>query len=175
MNTRATAHVRHGVDTSAEIREAAEQDLSAVASIYDAAVLSTYASFDLEPQGVPTWRARLLSGDPLLVAVELGEVVGFAYASAFRPRPGYRATMESSVYVRPDGHGRGVGRLLYDALLAQLDERDVHRTTAVIALPNDPSITLHERTGFRHVGTLSEVGHKFGRWIDVAIYERPGP
>jgi len=157
------------------IRTATTSDLDAVAAIYDHEVAHSIATFDQEPRPRSYWEARLGSdepGDHLLVAEdpELG-VVGYAYSSAYRPRPAYRHTRESSVYLAEAARSRGLGRALYDRLLDRMRADGVHTVIAVIALPNPASVALHEAVGFRHVGTLTEVGHKFGRWIDTAWFE----
>jgi phosphinothricin acetyltransferase len=103
-------------------------------------------------------------------------VVGFARSGRYRPRPSYDTTVETSVYVDPASLGRGIGGALYRALFEALEDEDVHRAIAGIALPNDASVALHERFGFRRVAHFSEQGRKFGRYWDVDWYERPvGP
>ncbi|GHE76015.1 phosphinothricin N-acetyltransferase [Streptomyces longispororuber] len=103
-------------------------------------------------------------------------ILGYATSSPLRPKPAYATSVEVSVYCAPEAAGRGVGTLLYRRLLAALEGEDVHRAYAGIALPNPASVRLHERFGFRHLGTYREVGRKFGRYWDVAWYELPlGP
>jgi phosphinothricin acetyltransferase len=99
-------------------------------------------------------------------------ILGYATSSAFRAKPAYATSVEVTVYVAPDAARRGVGTLLYEALFSALDSEDLHRAYAGIALPNEASVRLHERFGFRHVGTYREVGRKFGRYWDVAWYEK---
>jgi L-amino acid N-acyltransferase YncA len=155
------------------IRPAAEADLSAVKAIYDHQVLTGTATFDLEPPALDYWRSRLDSthrGDHLLVATEDGAVLGYAYSASYRPRPAYARTRESSVYLAADAVGRGVGRELYDDLLARLRADGMHTVLAVIAMPNPASEALHRSCGFERVGVLPEVGHKFGRWIDTGLW-----
>ncbi len=148
------------------------------AAIYADAAATSVATFDLEPRPVDQWQRQLDSpepGDHLLVAVDDKTVLGYACSAAYRPRPAYHRTRESSVYLAADARGRGLGRRLYDDLLARLAADGVHTVVAVVALPNDASEALHRGCGFRHVGTLTEVGHKFGRWVDTAWYERRLP
>ena len=155
------------------IRPAAEADLPAVKAIYDAQVLTGVATFDLEPPPIDYWRARLTStepGDHLLVAVEGDAVLGYAYSSSYRTRPAYARTRETSVYLAAGAVGRGVGRALYDDLLARLAADGVHTVLAVIATPNPASEALHRACGFERVGLLPEVGFKFDRWIDTAFW-----
>jgi L-amino acid N-acyltransferase YncA len=155
------------------IRPAAEADLPAVKAIYDDQVLTGVATFDLEPPPIDYWRARLTStetGDHLLVAVEDEVVLGYAYSSSYRSRPAYSRTRETSVYLASTAIGRGVGRALYDDLLARLAADGVHTVLAVIATPNPASEALHKACGFERVGLLPEVGNKFDRWIDTAFW-----
>ena len=157
------------------VRTATAADLDAVAAIYDEQVDTGVATFDTEPRG-PAHFADRLGGDPLgellLVAEVDGVVVGYAAAGAFRPRPAYAATRETSVYVAPGAQGRGVARALCTELLRRLDDAGVRTQVAVVALPNPASEALHRRLGFVHVGTLREVGRKHGRWVDTALYQR---
>ena len=157
------------------IRPAHEADLAAVAAIYNLEVEQGVGTFDTEPKAPAHFAARLDAADPrdvFLVAEEGGVVVGFAYSGPFRPRPAYAATRETSVYLASSARGRGLGRALYTELLARLDAADVHTVMAVIALPNDASEALHTAVGFERVGVLREVGHKHGRWVDTAWWQR---
>lgn len=157
------------------VRPAAEQDLTGMAVIYDEQVRHGIATFDLEPPPPSYWARRLASdepGDHVLVDAEADEVVGFAYSSAYRPRPGYRLTRETSVYLAERARGQGRGRRLYDALLPRLAADGMHVALALIAVPNPASVALHETCGFEHLGTMREVGRKFDRWLDTAWYQR---
>jgi phosphinothricin acetyltransferase len=160
------------------VRDATRDDLPSVAAIYTHYVLRTTVSFNTRVRTPREWLERFdgeVADGPfhLLVAEAQGRVVGFVATQQFRPMPAYARSLELSVYVAPDEVGRGVGRALHDALFARLeaDER-YHRAYALIALPNDASVAFHERSGFVHRGTLTEAGHKFGRYLDVAYYER---
>ncbi len=156
------------------MRSADPADLPRIAAIYDEQVRTAISTFDLEPRPMSYWEDRLAStapGDHLLVACSpAGEVLGYAYSSTYRPRPAYDRTREVSVYLAADSRGRGLGRLLYDELLARLRADDVHQVLAVVALPNDASEALHRACGFERVGVLPEVGWKFDRWIDTAVW-----
>ncbi len=101
-----------------------------------------------------------------------GALLGYATSSAFRPKAAYATSVEVTVYCAPRAAGRGVGTLLYEALFEALAGEDIHRAYAGIALPNDASVRLHTRFGFRHIGTYTEVGRKFGRYWDVAWYQK---
>jgi L-amino acid N-acyltransferase len=155
----------------AEIRAAGKSDLPAVAEIYAHESLHSYSTFETDERPVSAWREKLASGHPFLVVEVEGAVVGFAYASQFRDRPAYHRTVETSVYLHRDARGRRVGTALYAALLDLLAAR-FHTALALIALPNDVSVRLHEQAGFVLVGTMREVGDKQDRLIDVGVYQR---
>ena len=157
------------------IRPARPDDLAAVAAIYNVEVEQGVGTFDTDTKGPDHFAHRLDAADPrdlFLVAEDAGSVVGFAYSGPFRPRPAYAATRETSIYLASAARGRGVGRGLYAELLTRLDAAGVHTTMAVIALPNDASEALHASLGFERVGVLREVGHKLGRWVDTAWWQR---
>ena len=111
----------------------------------------------------------------LFVASTPQRVVGFACSTRFRDRPAYATSVETSVYVDPQAQRRGVGRQLYEALFAALAGEDLHRAYAVLALPNDASVALHHKCGFRDLAVLSEAGRKFGRYWDILWMERHLP
>jgi L-amino acid N-acyltransferase YncA len=165
--------------TEVTVRDAEEVDMDAVAAIYAHHVLHGTASFETEPPGPAEMRQRraevLARGLPYLVAkASDGAVVGYAYATAYRPRAAYRNTVEDSVYARQDMVGRGVGRALLRALIAACEARDLRQMIAVVGDgANLPSIRLHEALGFRLVGTLRSVGRKHGRWLDSVLLQRP--
>ena len=154
------------------VRDAAEADLPAVADIYAHESLHSYSTFETEPRPLEAWRHKLQTSYPFVVAEDAGTVLGYAYASEFRERPAYHRTVETSVYLHRDARGRRIGTDLYDALLDRLVEAGFHTALALIALPNDASVRLHERAGFVHAGTIREVGDKQQRMIDVGIYQR---
>ena len=148
--------------------------------IYNHFVLHTSASFEVEPWTVEArreWCAHYATTGPhrLLVAELDGVVRGFATSSRFAQRAAYARSVETSVYCEPVAVGRGLGTALYTRLFAELAGEDLHRAFAGVVLPNDASESLHQRFGFRPVGTYTEVGHKLGRWWDVRWYERPLP
>ncbi|QGN57689.1 GNAT family N-acetyltransferase [Nostocoides sp. HKS02] len=158
------------------IRDAGLDDLPTMAAIYDEQVGTSLATFDTEPRGAAYLGEKLASAggsDIVLVARAGDEVLGYAYSGPFRPRPAYAGTKEVSVYLAVGARRRGLGRALYAELLARLDARpDVHTQVAVVALPNDASEALHRAVGFEQIGVLREVGHKFGRYVDTAWYQR---
>ena len=166
------------VGDGALVRSATAADLPAMAEIYNEAVLHTLATFDLEPQPPELFAERVAStrpGDHVVVAEERGRLLGMAYAVTYRPRPAYDGTRETSVYLAADARGRGLGRALYGELLRRVDADGIHVCLAVIAQPNAASEALHRALGFRHVGTLHEVGRKFDRWVDTAWWQRTRP
>ena len=155
------------------VRTADTSDLPRIAAIYDEQVRTAISTFDLELLGLDYWEARLAStapGDHLLVALADSDVVGYAYSSSYRPRPAYARTREVSVYLAGEAREQGLGRALYEELLRRLRTDGIHQVLAVIALPNDASEALHRACGFSRVGVLPEVGWKFNRWIDTALW-----
>lgn len=159
------------------VRPAIDDDAAAVAEIYNHYVRTSHATFDVEPVGIDERRGWLAehAGGPhrVFVALDGEHVVGFARSGRYRLRAAYETTVETGAYVNPTFVGRGVGAALYRALFKALEGEDVHRALAGIVLPNDASIALHERSGFRCVAHFSEQGRKFGRYWDVDWYERP--
>jgi phosphinothricin acetyltransferase len=163
--------------SSVIVRALTEADLPAVQAIYAHHVLHGLASFEEEPPPVEEMRARwrkvLDLGLPYLAAELDGAVVGYSYASPYRPRPAYRFTVENSVYVRNGLVGRGVGRALLDELIARCEAGPWRQMLAVIGnRENEASIALHRRCGFRLIGILESVGHKHGRWVDTVLMQR---
>jgi phosphinothricin acetyltransferase len=163
---------------SPTLRPATADDIPAITAIYRPAVLTGTASFEVEPPGeaemLRRFEAITEAGYPYLVAEIDNRVAGYAYASAYRTRPGYRFTVENSVYVAADAQGMGVGRALLDRLIAICRDEGFRLMIAVIGdSANFASITLHRRAGFRFCGTIHSVGYKFGRWLDSVIMELP--
>ena len=153
------------------VRDATRADLASVGAVYDHEARHGISTFDAVGREPEFWAAKLAGGDPFLVAEVAGAVVGFAYASTYRPRPAYDRTREVSVYLDESARGQGVGRALYADLLERLRAFGTHTALAVVALPNDASVRLHESFGFVPAGRLREVGWKFGTWIDTAFYQ----
>jgi phosphinothricin acetyltransferase len=157
-----------------DVRPATTADLPGAAAVYDQQVRTGISTFDLEAPPVAYWEHHLTStepGDHFLVADDGGAIVGFAYSSAYRPRPGYRLTRETSVYLSEGARGQGLGRRMYDDLLGRVRADGIHVVLALVALPNPASVALHEACGFEHLGTMREVGRKFDRWLDTAWYQ----
>jgi phosphinothricin acetyltransferase len=160
-----------------QVRAASAGDIPAIQSIYAYHVLHGLGTFETEPPDVAEMAARFTqitaAGFPYLVAVEAGEVIGYAYANHFRTRAAYRLTVEDSIYVLPLATGRGVGKVLLDALIARCTEAGLRQMLAVIGdAANTGSIGVHRACGFEMVGVMKGVGRKFDRWIDVVIMQR---
>lgn len=160
------------------LRPATLADVPAIADIYDDAVRTGTASFELDPPGVGEMTRRfdaLMAGDyPYLVAVDTDEtLLGYAYAGAFRPRIAYRFTVENSIYVAPGAQRRGVGKALLTALVRECEARGFRQMVAVIGdSANAGSIGVHRACGFRDVGIIKSSGLKFGRWLDTVLMQR---
>lgn len=161
-----------------EFREAGPPDLEAINRIYNQYVLGSHYTFDLEPTSM-AWREEWFGHYArdgrwrVLVADSRDGVIGYTTSSRFRPKQAYETSVETSIYLEPGAAGRGIGRRLYSTLFAALVGEDVHRAYAGIALPNPASVALHERLGFNRVAYFTEQGRKFGRFWDVAWYEKP--
>ena len=157
------------------IRTARAEDAADIQAIYAPFVQETSVSFETVPPSVETMAARIssnLARHGYFVAQSDAGILGFAYASPYRPRPAYDRTAEVSVYLAPQAQGRGLAQALYRALFAHLAARGFHTAVAIVTLPNPQSAQLHERCGFAHVGSLQDVGRKFGQWHGTAIYQR---
>ena len=158
-----------------ELRDATQNDLPAIMDIYNDAVLNTTAIWndvlvDLENR-TEWFNARKDRGFPVIVAIKDGAVVGYASYGDWRAFDGYRHTREHSIYVHKDGRGAGIGKQLMQALIEHAKGNDVHVLIGAIEAENTASIRLHESLGFRVAGRFSEVGTKFGRWLDLTCME----
>ncbi|MFE9445658.1 GNAT family N-acetyltransferase [Streptomyces sp. NPDC006602] len=162
-----------------QVRPGVESDLSALTDIYNHYVRETPITFDtaaFTPEERRPWLLSHPEDGPyrLMVATraDTQEILGYVTSSPYRAKPAYSTSVEVTVYLAPHAGGRGIGTLLYKALFEALAGEDLHRAYAGIAQPNEASTRLHERFGFRYVGTYKEVGRKFGRYWDVAWYEK---
>lgn len=156
------------------IRKVNLQDARQVAEIYNFYVLETHHSFENEAVSVNDMMDRIeaiTETCPFLVCEENGEILGFAYATHYKPRSAYRHSVEVSVYIKNNLMHKGIGTNLYKELFAEIDKMNVHAIIAGISLPNDASIKLHENFGFEKVAHFREVGFKMNRWIDVGYWE----
>jgi phosphinothricin acetyltransferase len=146
-------------------------DAAACAAVYAPYVESTAISFEETAPDEAELADRIERAHAWLVAEAGGEVAGFAYATEHRRRPAYRWSVEVSVYVAGSHHGEGFGRLLYEALLAELRERGFRAAFAGITLPNEASVALHEKLGFEPIGVYRGIGWKDGAWRDVGWWQ----
>lgn len=157
------------------IRDATQHDLPAIRDIYNDAVLNTTAIWNEQPVDLgnrQAWfSARHAQGYPILVAVENGEVTGYASYGDWRPFEGFRYSVEHSVYIRSDQRGKGLGPRLMAALIERAREGGKHVMVAAIESGNQASIRLHERLGFITTGQMPQVGIKFGRWLDLTFMQ----
>ena len=177
-------HGSGGIDAASAgvaVRDARQEDLPQLLAIYNHWVLTSPATFDLEPLDSGAWERWFEShrdpGRPVLVADGSagsggsGGLLGGAWLSAWRPRPGFAHTAESSIYLHPDAREQGVGRTLYGALIERARSLALHTLIAVITPPNPGSTALHSSLGYERVGVTREVGWKFGRWQDSEIWQ----
>ncbi len=161
--------------TQATIRSAHPQkDAEACAAIYAPSVEGSPTSFEERPPDADEISARIeriSATHPWLVAEREGEILGYAYACEHRSRPAYRWSVEVSVYVSADHHGKGHGRRLYESLFDDLRERGFRMAYAGITLPNEASVALHEKLGFEPIGVYRRIGWKAGAWRDVGWWQ----
>jgi phosphinothricin acetyltransferase len=159
------------------VRPSTPADLGALRDIYALAVTQGTGTFELDPPDLAEMALRRedvrSKGLPWLVAEQDARVLGYAYANHFRPRPAYRFTVEDSVYLHPEAHGRGIGRALLAELVARCQAAGARQMLAVIGdSANHASIGVHRALGFERSGLLHCVGWKFGRWLDVVLMQR---
>lgn len=156
------------------IRLAAADDAAAIAALYAPYVTDSAVSFEGKPPRAEEMAERIAKGGPLYpwLVAEDGDLLGYAYATAFRTRHAYRFAVETSVYVRHGAERRGIGGALYGALLPLLEAQGFTQAIAAVTLPNDPSIRLHERVGFVRAGLYADVGYKLGEWRSVGLWQR---
>ena len=159
------------------VRVAEPGDLSRIVGIYNYYVENSHSTFDLATYSVGErvpWFAQFSADGPhqMLVAEADGKVIGWACSGAYKERPGYDVSVETTVYVDHEAFGCGFGTALYKTLFERLDGKGLHGAYAGIALPNDASVRLHEAFGFRKIGEFREVGYKFDRYWTVAWFEK---
>ena len=159
------------------IRRAIADDAAAIAAIYAPYVEASVVSFETVAPDEAEMRERVAALGtlyPWLVGCdEDGAILGYAYGSAFRTRPAYRFTVETTVYVADGAHRRGIGTILYRRLLALLEAQGFTQAIGAITIPNEASIRLHESLGFTRAGTYESVGFKLGEWRSVGLWQRP--
>jgi L-amino acid N-acyltransferase YncA len=158
------------------VRDAATNDASNIAAIYAHHVLTGTATYDFDAPDSGFWQKKIADvqsrGWPFLVADDGDMIIGYAYATQIRDRPGYRYTCEDSIYVHPDHVGQGLGSVLLTALIDASRDAGFGQMVAVIGGAEPASVAVHARAGFREVGRLSNVGFKFGRYLDNVYMQR---
>jgi L-amino acid N-acyltransferase YncA len=164
-------------DASLRVRPATDADVPSITAIYGGYVRTHLATFELDAPGHDEMAARMnaivTAGLPYLAGEIDGQVVGYCYASPFRPRPAYHFTLETSIYVAPGQLGLGIGRRLLQQLVTACDEAGYRELIAAIGdSSNQRSIRVHRSAGYQHVGTYRNVGFKFDRWVDVVLMQR---
>lgn len=157
------------------IRQAVATDAEAIARIYNYYILDTTVTFEEQPvapaQMAERIAAVIAASLPWLVVEQDGSILGYARASKWKERSAYRFSVETTIYLAPHCQGKGIGTNLYQHLLKQLKDLELHLAIGGVALPNAASVALHEKLGFRKVAHFNEVGFKFGTWIDVAYWQ----
>ncbi len=160
------------------IRPAKLEDVTAITEIYNEAILTTVATFDIEPKTdaeQSVWFANHSSKNPILVAESDGTVVGWASLSEWSDRCAYSDTAEISLYVKQEFRGKGIGRRLLEDIIEEGEKVGLHTVIARITKGNEESIHLHESVGFEHIGIMREVGRKFGKLLDVCLMQKIYP
>jgi len=158
-----------------KIREASLKDLKGITEIYNHAIIHGVATFDTEPKTVEEqkkWFKEHGSKNPIIVAEKDKEIVGFASLSKYSTRCAYSDTAEISLYVKEEYQGRGIGKQLIKEIVKKGEKAGLHAIIARITEGNKISVHLHESVGFQHVGVFKEVGHKFGKRLDVYLMEK---
>lgn len=154
-----------------------ERDLEPVRSLLNEVIASSTALYDYHPRPVEQVRQwmsdKLALGLPLRIARGADDrFLGFATFGAFRPHPAYKYTAEHSVYVSPDARGQGIGKALLLDIIERATEHDIHVLIGAIDADNSSSVSLHSSLGFTHCGTIQQAGFKFGRWLDLALFQK---
>lgn len=156
------------------LRNVQISDAQQIIDIYNYYVVNTVVTFDLEAASLESFTEKIktiYSDYPFIVYEENNEILGYAYGSKFRPKPAYNHTVESTIYIKNGQHGKQLGTKLYSELLRLLKQDNFHIVLGVLTLPNEVSVKLHEKFGFKQVAYLKEAGFKFGNWQDVGFYQ----
>ena len=157
------------------IRAARQSDLPALRDIYNYYVIHTPVCFDLEPRTMAQrqeWFDQFAATGKYrcFVAARGDTPIGYACSAKFKEKEAYATTIETSIYLAPGEGGKGLGRRLYETLFEALKGEDIHRAFGGVTLPNEASVAVHKSVGFEHIGTYKEIGRKFGKFWDVALY-----
>jgi L-amino acid N-acyltransferase YncA len=157
------------------LRDANWHDAQAICQIYNPYIAHTTITFEEYPVRPMDIERRIRDVQeralPWLVWEDQGHIVAYAYVRPWQTRSAYRYTVESSVYVDQQFTGKGIGRRIYGELLRRVDTMGIHAVVGCVAMPNEPSVLLHQKLGFQRVGCFPEVGRKFDRWIDVEYWQ----
>jgi phosphinothricin acetyltransferase len=157
------------------IRQVKEEDAEEICAIYNYYIEHTTISFEEMPLTVAEMAERIhriSAMYPYIVWEEDGAILGYAYVTAYHERSAYRHSVSDTIYLRPDAKGRGIGKALITELLDRCRTAGIHAVVALITHPNEPSIALHQRAGFKKVAHMEEIGYKFNQWLDVEYWER---
>jgi len=156
------------------IRKIQAEDAAQICEIYNYYILNTIITFEESTVSTAEMRSRIIQTiqkHPWIVYEQNNRIFGYAYASEWKSRCAYKHSVETTVYLRNEAKGNGLGTLLYQELIDQLRNKNIHAAIGGIALPNDASVALHEKLGFVKIGQFREVGYKFDNWIDVGYWE----
>lgn len=159
-----------------ELRMATEADVPQMNAIYNTYIVDSHVSFDTEPwpdeKRVDWFKERVAAGYPILVACEGETIIGTSWSGPYRPKAAYRSSVETTIVLAEGESGKGIAAGMYSKLMELLTEAKFHRAYAIIALPNDPSIALHRKLGFREIGVLEDAGFKDGKYHSTMMMER---
>ncbi|MFT6334005.1 MAG: L-amino acid N-acyltransferase YncA [Saprospiraceae bacterium] len=156
------------------IRQAKISDASQIADIYNYYVLNTIITFEMLPISTAAMSEKIVNtmeNYPWIVFEKNGEILGYAYVTEWKSRGAYKNSVESTVYLKPNQSGKGSGSALYVELISQLKKLNIHSIIGGIGQPNEASIALHEKLGFKKVAHFKEIGFKFDKWVDVAYWQ----
>lgn len=166
------------VSNETTVRDPCPSDVAGIVDIYNHYVATSVVTFTEKPWTVEAAREWMENHDNtglwrMLVVAEAasGDIQGYAFSGVFREKDAYRYSCETTVYVAPTAIGQGIGKQLLGDLVRRLRASGAHRAYAVIAVPHDTSVALHAAAGYKHVGTMDEVGHKFGEWCSTELWE----
>ncbi|MDR1862421.1 MAG: GNAT family N-acetyltransferase [Treponema sp.] len=156
------------------IRPVKAGDAVSIATIYNYYIKNTVITFEEIPVSINEIGKRIReigAKYPWLVWEESGAVTGYAYADAWKERSAYRRAAELSIYIKPDFQGKGIGRALFSRVLEEVRKTGIHALVSGITLPNEASVALHEKFGFKNIACFNEIGFKSGKWLDVGYWE----
>lgn len=156
------------------IRAIRPEDASQICTIYNYYIENTIVTFEETPVSESEMKSRIvqtIQKHPWIVYEQDGVIIGYAYASEWKSRCAYKYSVETTVYLKSDAKGHGIGSILYGELIRLLREKNLHAAIGGIALPNEASVVLHEKFGFEKIGQFKQVGYKFDTWIDVGYWE----